>query len=230
LNSNPAHLCAQLAALFPSGTAAAELRAPGDPLLLLPAEAGSLGRAVPKRIQEFAAGRLCARRVLQVLGIEGYALGVAADRQPLWPQHIVGSITHTQGFCAAVAAERTLLAAIGLDSEIVGHVTRGLWPKICVEEELAWIAALPHTLQDRAVTVLFSAKEAFYKCQYPLVGEWLEFHDVAISVESDLHGEEGTFSVRATRAIDFSQRAALPMLGRYRFHQEFLTAAVALAA
>ena len=55
---NPATLSARLGSLFPPGTVAAELRGPGDPALLLPAEAVHLGRAVSKRVQEFAAGRL----------------------------------------------------------------------------------------------------------------------------------------------------------------------------
>ena len=57
---NPAVLSPDLLGLFPEGVVAAELRVPGDPSMLLPAEAADLRRAVPKRAQEFAAGRLCA--------------------------------------------------------------------------------------------------------------------------------------------------------------------------
>ena len=56
---NPATLSTRLGSLFPPGAVAADLRGPGDPKLLLAAEAMYLGRAVPKRVQEFAAGRLC---------------------------------------------------------------------------------------------------------------------------------------------------------------------------
>ena len=103
---NPATLSPALAGLFPPGVVATELRETGDPHLLLPAEARYLGRAVPKRIGEFAAGRLCARRGLAEFGVVDFAVEMAADRQPIWPAALVGSITHTAGFCASVIAER----------------------------------------------------------------------------------------------------------------------------
>ena len=74
--ANPATLSATFASLFPSGVVAAELRAPGDASLLWPEEAASVANAVPKRIQEFAAGRLCARRALAAMGVAPTALGL----------------------------------------------------------------------------------------------------------------------------------------------------------
>src|SRR5450631_1635810 len=105
--SNPAKLSTDFQLLFPAGAIAAELGEPGRVELLLPEEAAGLGRAVPERQQEFAAGRLCARRALEELGFAGFALLAQADRQPLWPAQIVGSITHTNGLCAAVVGRRS---------------------------------------------------------------------------------------------------------------------------
>src|ERR1700720_856307 len=119
---NPATLSPPLSGLFPAGVVAADLREPGDPALLLPAEARYLGRAIPKRAREFAAGRLCARPALAELGILDVAIEVGDDRQPIWPDSMVGSITHTAGFCAAVVAERRVVGALGLDREAVGEV------------------------------------------------------------------------------------------------------------
>jgi 4'-phosphopantetheinyl transferase EntD len=34
-------------------------------------------------------------------------------------------------------------------------------------------------------TILFSAKEAFYKCQYTLTRKWLEFEDVSVETTWD---------------------------------------------
>jgi 4'-phosphopantetheinyl transferase EntD len=177
---NPATLSSRLGSLFPSGAVAAELRGPGDPKLLLAAEAVYVGRAVPKRFQEFAAGRLCARRALGEFGIVDFPIKSADDRQPIWPDTFVGSITHTSGFAAAVVAKRQNAAALGLDSEVVGDVHTEVWPSICVPIETEWIESLPASEQAAAVTLIFSAKEAFYKCQYPLVRERLNFHDVRV--------------------------------------------------
>ena len=217
-----------LSKLFPPGVVAAELRGPGDVGLLMPAEAGYLGRAVPKRVREFAAGRLCARRALAEFGIVNFAVEVADDRQPIWPASMVGSITHTAGFCAAAVAERESVTALGLDSEVVGDVSVGIWSRVCVPGERAWVRALPASQQPAAVALIFSAKEAFYKCQYPVVHERLGFQDVR--VEAPWGAPDGLFRIHATRSIAMCLRRAMPLQGRYLFHEEFVTAGVGLTA
>jgi 4'-phosphopantetheinyl transferase EntD len=226
---NPATLSPGLRDLFPPCAVVAELRGPGDARLLYPAEAESLQRSVPKRVGEFAAGRLCARRALAEFGIHDFALRVGDNRQPLWPPGMIGSISHTAGLCAAVVAEEGDLAAVGLDSEVVGQVPQEIWPAVCLPEELAWLASLPDPMRAAGVTLIFSAKEAFYKCQYPLVREWLDFQDV--KVEPPVWGEaRGEFRVGATRRIALERQTALPLTGRYAFHEEFVSVGIALVS
>ena len=224
---NPATLSAELNRLFAPGAIVAELRLPGDPQLLLPEEAVHLAQAVPKRVREFAAGRLCARRALAEFGIVDCPIRVAGDRQPIWPEAMVGSITHTAGFCAAVAAERQYTHALGLDSEVAGDVIVELWPRICAPIEIEWVESLPAPQRPAAVTLIFSAKEAFYKCQYSVVGERLNFHDV--SVEARGWGSlDGGFRIHAARHIALCAHASFPLQGRYLFHQEWLTAGISM--
>jgi 4'-phosphopantetheinyl transferase EntD len=228
---NPARPSALVESLFPGGVAAAELRAPGDPAQLDPEEALSVARAVPKRVGEFAAGRLCARSALARFGIASFAVRAARDRQPLWPAGLVGSITHTQGFCAAVVGEQARFVGLGLDSENADAVSPDLWPSICIAAELAWIASLPARQRTRAATLVFAAKEAFYKCQYPSTGEWLSFSDLRI-VPRERALLEGSFDVEAQRTLQAlaPQRAgaSYPLCTAYRFHEEFVSVGVAL--
>jgi 4'-phosphopantetheinyl transferase EntD len=180
-------------------------------------------------MQEFAAGRLCARRLLAEFGILDFPVKAAEDRQPLWPESLVGSITHTAGFCAAVVAERRHLRAIGIDCEVVGSVKAQVWRSICLPQEVLWLHSLPDPEQAAAATLIFSAKEAFYKCQYPLVRERLNFHDANVEV-LDWGLSSGTFRLHANRRIALADHAALPLQGRYLFHEHFVTAAIALLA
>ena len=226
---NTPSLSSRICSLFPAGVVAAELREPGDPRWLFPEESVYVGRAVAKRVQEFAAGRLCARRALAEFGILDFPIRVAADRQPIWPDLLVGSITHTAGFCAAVVAERRRIGAVGLDSEVVGDVNAEIWPSICVPGETAWIGSLPGSQRPAAVTLIFSAKEAFYKCQYPLVGESLDFRDVSVEAQAWGAGE-GVFTIHPQRNIAIAQAGALPLRGRYVFHDQFVTAGIAVTA
>jgi 4'-phosphopantetheinyl transferase EntD len=216
---------APLAGLFPGAVVVRERRIPGDAADLLPSEAVFVKNARPKRINEFAAGRWCARSALAQFGMPDVALHPALDRQPSWPPDYVGSITHTTGFCAAAVAKRSQIQAIGLDSEVVGAPSADIWATICRDEELAWVTSLPETARPAAVTLLFSAKEAFYKCQYPLVGEWLDFHDLAVQVR-DFGRAMGAFAVRACRDLQFRRRVDLPIDGRYLFHEEFVSAGI----
>jgi 4'-phosphopantetheinyl transferase EntD len=232
--SNPAKLSRGFESLFPPGVIAAELDEPGRVELLLPEEAAGLGRAVPERQQEFAAGRLCARRALAELGIVDFAVIALPDRQPRWPATIVGSIAHTAGLCAAVAGLRSRFAGLGVDTEIAGRVSAELSVRICVDAELAWIGSLPAVQRAPAAAIVFAAKEAFYKCQSPITGQWLGFKDLKIEPAGfDGALREGTvelFRIVPSRPIALTALMSTPLAGRYRFHREFVSAGVAIEA
>jgi 4'-phosphopantetheinyl transferase EntD len=125
-----------------------------------------------------------------------------------------------------VAARKESLSAIGIDSEIAGGVKAELWRHICTPSETAWLRSLPHAEQPAAATLIFSAKEAFYKCQYPLMREKLNFHDAMI--EPVWGSTRGIFKIHATRSIALARHATFPLPGQYLFHEEFVTAGVAL--
>jgi 4'-phosphopantetheinyl transferase EntD len=228
-DSNPARLSDGFQSLFPAGIVATEMRVPGEVALLLPEEAACLGRAVAKRRQEFAAGRQCARRALREFGVVDVPLRVGADREPLWPQGFVGSITHTAGICAAVVASQQRFRALGVDVEIVGDVGAELWPSICVASETDWLASLPQLERAPAVTLIFAAKEAFYKAQFPLVRERLHFHDICLDVPI-WSASRGSFLVRPLRPIRVSEFVVLPLRGEYGFFGEYAAAGVAIGA
>jgi 4'-phosphopantetheinyl transferase EntD len=227
--AGPARVSLQLQALFPAGVVAVEMTAPGDPSMLHPEEAEYVGQAVRKRVEEFSAGRLCARVAMAAFGISGFALRAAKDRQPVWPNSVVGSISHTAGFCVAAVAEKRRFAAIGIDCEVAGHVSPDLWATICTPREAAWVASLPEREQHAAAALIFSAKEAFYKCQYPLTGEWLEFHDLDVDVPR-WPGTRAEFLVRQTRPLAATQITGDSVTGQYVFREGLVTTAVAFEA
>jgi len=212
-----------------------ERHQPGNPEDLKPVESHYVARARAKRLQEFAAGRACARAALAEFGVHDVELPAAADRQPLWPQGFIGSITHTAGFCAAAVALRSEISCLGLDSETVGAPTPDIWSTVCRDEELEWIDSLPAAERSAAITLVFSAKEAFYKAQYPLVSEWLDFHDLSIQAPDwnghapEWHGTSRMFTAAATRNIRFADHVRLPITGRYAFHGQFVSTAVSAA-
>jgi 4'-phosphopantetheinyl transferase EntD len=215
-NANPARNSELLTALFPSSVVACELRGSADFTLLLPEEAGSCGTFRPKRLADFAAGRLCARRALRSLGYAEFPVRRNADRTPCWPEGVVGSITHTIGFCGAVVDRSENVASLGLDAETVAGVVPEVWAEVLTDGELLQLATLPDAQRERHAALAFSAKEAFYKCQFGLTASWLDFRDVTVEVRPE-SAQAGSFVVRsASRAGEFVLGDLTPE-GRYRF-------------
>jgi enterobactin synthetase component D len=96
----------------------------------------------------------------------------------------VGSITHTGGFAAAVAAPASRFRSLGLDVETLVAIAPAppggdrLRARIADDDEWSCLAsAMPGRSEADRFRAVFSAKEALYKCLHPLVGEWFDFHD-----------------------------------------------------
>jgi 4'-phosphopantetheinyl transferase EntD len=239
--SNSARLSA-LSALFPLPVVAAELESSGTdvPLtvqrcetkLLTAREWESIRHCAERRIIDFCSGRVCARRALAEYGVNGFDLLSAEDRQPLWPSGLVGSITHTDGFAAAVVAEQRVVAGLGIDVERIGAVHSELWPPICTAPELDRLRALSVEEQLLAGALTFVAKEAFFKCQYPLASERFGFDEVELesATWSQSEGEFGLRVSRASRLDRFLPRHAQRRIaGRYTCRGPYLIGAVALS-
>jgi 4'-phosphopantetheinyl transferase EntD len=200
-----------IAALFTADAVAFETQETILENALLPEERQYVARAMSKRVQEFAAGRVCARAALAQLGYAAVALPMRDDRAPQWPIGATGSITHTDGFCAAVAASTARIRALGLDVEPAASVKPELWHRICGPEELQTVQFQEARTAIETATLIFSAKEAFYKCQHTLTGQWLGFSDISISITVDTN----SFLVRPLRSLKITEQFPGPWRGRY---------------
>ena len=64
-------------------------------------------------------------------------------------------------------------------------------------------------------TLAFSAKEAFYKCQHPLTGVFLDFLDVWVRI--DVTGSRaGSFAVMPVNEAQMASQFASQIFGRWR--------------
>lgn len=171
---------AAVAALFDGAVAVAI----ADPHQVQPAiwseEAQFVAQAVPKRRAEFAAGRSAARAAMRMLGGPDIAIPASADRAPSWPAGWHGSITHNDRWCLAAVTREA--AHLGVDIEAATPLNPDLLPTICSPAEVARIGGAD---QGMLAKVIFSAKEAAYKAQYPLTETLFGFDhlDVVLSPE-----------------------------------------------
>lgn len=218
-----------LGRLFSCRVIAFEAREPIGPQTLLEEEARCVERAVPKRVAEFAAGRACARRALERLAITNFALRMGANREPLWPEAVTGSITHTAGFCGVVVARTIDAASLGIDAERRDAVRRRLWRHIATAAELQWLEALPPARAADMASLVFSAKEAFFKCQFPLTREWLSFADVSVSIEPRAtRSAPRAVRIAPERVVALQASMAPPWTGRYALRDGLIVTGFAL--
>jgi enterobactin synthetase component D len=140
-------------------------------------------RSALKRRAEFLFGRVAARHVLRQFGCAGVEVGTGSHRQPLWPPGIAGSITHSRGYAAAQAASQAKFVAVGLDIEGIaqGGALDALLGTAIDETELHRLqAAWPLHPVPTLVTLVFSAKEAFFKAAFGQVGRYFDFDAVKL--------------------------------------------------
>jgi 4'-phosphopantetheinyl transferase EntD len=207
-------------------TAVVEVVEGDDPdAFLFPEELAAVDRAIDRRKREHAIGRSCARRALTRLGLPPLPILSGPKREPLWPDGVVGSITHCEGYSAAAVAKSSQLLAIGIDAEEHAPLPAGVLERIALPEERERLgAASADTHWDR---LLFSAKEATYKAYYPLAKAWLGFEQAAITFDADT----GTFQVRLlVEPIRAGSRTLRGFEGRFAIQRNWVLTAIAVAA
>ena len=160
---------------------------------LYPEEEESIARAVPKRRREYTTVRDCARRAMAALGVPPAPILSGPRGEPRWPEQIVGSMTHCDGYRGAVVGRRGEVTSIGIDAEPNAPLPDMVLEAVSLEPERTWIAGLalshPETAWDR---LLFSAKESVYKAWFPLTHTFLDFDGALVTVDP----EAATFQAR----------------------------------
>lgn len=130
---------------------------------------------------EFELGRAAAHLAMQRIGHQHSVRVLRGEGgEPLWPDGIVGSITHCYPWSVAVAAHAANLA-IGIDLESVKRIHGpDISYLICRNSELAWVQSGNGNFHER-LAMIFSAKEALYKALYPLCRRYIDFMEVELS-------------------------------------------------
>ena len=189
-----------------------------------PEELICVEKAVDKRKKEFVAGRNCARRALRELSMADVAILTGDGREPIWPDGIVGSISHTQGYCGAAVARAEQVRGLGLDVEHIRDTHEKLWPEIVSETELASLERDMPGDRARVVALAFSCKEAFYKCQYPLTRQWVGLLDADVCLDAGA----GTFRIMPRIDVAGMCRQGTSINGRYVFQGDYVMTGIEL--
>jgi len=181
---------------------------------LYPEERLSIQNAVAKRQWEFGAGRFFARKALSKLGINNYPICKGAGGLPVWPDGIIGVISHSHNWCAVAVAKKDDLRSIGLDIETIDRVSMQIAKKVLTPVEMEWVYACDEEAQKR-LALIFSAKETVFKCITPVYGKWLRFYDMVITHDT----RNQSFGVKLNEKISLEIPNCSSLIGRYLMHE-----------
>ncbi|QES09342.1 4'-phosphopantetheinyl transferase superfamily protein [Streptomyces venezuelae] len=224
--------------LIPAPASAAHTRVDSAAAVrgLFPEEAAAVARAVPKRRQEYASVRMCARLAMGALGVPSVALLSGRRGAPRWPEGLVGSMTHCAGYRAAVVGRVADYRGLGIDAEPNSPLPEDVLEYVSLPQERdrlrALGAAAPDVCWDR---LLFSAKEAVFKVWYPLTGRELDFGEADVRIGAGAGTSapgpyaSGTFSADVLIPAGGPDGAHLKLLeGRWLCRDGLVVTAIAL--
>ena len=146
-----------------------------------------IGQAVESRQVAYSTGRYLAKRALGELGVPVESIPTHPSRRPIWPDGVVGSITHSRRYGIAVVCRCPGLVGVGVDLELADRVTEDIAKSVMTEAERE---ADQGDWPPSAYTANFSAKEAVFKAVNPIVGLMVGFREVEIR----WHGRERAFT------------------------------------
>lgn len=157
--------------------------------------------SVIKRRAEYFYGRLCAQHALQKLGQGAQTVGTGPCRAPQWPARVLGSISHSNDFAAAAAIDVDRYAeryrGLGIDvEEVVADANRDALMNMALStSELHCLSKMASSLPfDLLLTIVFSAKESFFKAAFPTVKRYFDFSALTLT-ELDLRQQSIKFLI-----------------------------------
>ncbi|SBS34833.1 4'-phosphopantetheinyl transferase Npt [Marinomonas spartinae] len=142
----------------------------------------SLEKAVASRRAEFLAGRYLAKQMLQKDGnddLKDFEVIVGPDRCPVWPNGVLGSITHSQNIAACVMAQLPCADYyLGIDAEkiLTLETCQEIESSIVTSDEMMYMKEVGFS-DEVALTLIFSAKESVFKALYSFIGQYFGFEE-----------------------------------------------------
>jgi len=186
-------------------------------------EAIIISKAIDKRCYEFSTGRLCARKALQQIGIDNYILTKGKNGEPIWPDQIKGTISHSNKWAGAAVATTKNIMGIGFDIETISRISNGILRRIITEKEKELLDKKDEQQAQIYAVLIFSAKEAIYKALSPIYAETLRFKDVSILCKNN----SPEFEIELNKGLKFFLKNVRPFC-RYFINENDIFTAITL--
>lgn len=178
----------------------------------------TLRRSVTKRRAEFLAGRHLAQTAIAHLTGHSVDVGIGAQRQPLWPDGLSGSLSHTETYAVCLLVDRPdYLVGIDVERRLASVACAAALRPCARADEMAFLEAGGEDFAAR-LTLLFSAKETLFKALFPRVGRYFDF-DAARLHSLDLAAGRLTLTLTRDLGGSFAVGCKFPIRFRIDAHQ-----------
>ena len=159
---------------------------------------------VIKRQAQFLAGRIAAKNALSCFSITAEKISISEHREPIWPKGIIGSISHSNHESIAVVQHQTRVdIGVGLDIQAIFEKSEytKLLPVILSRSDLAVYNKMERCFPKQYLaTLIFSAKESFFKAVFSQVSQYFDFKDVSVQ-SIDLLSNHLTLATKTSSII-----------------------------
>ncbi len=163
------------------------------------------------RKAEFLTGRLVIHHLRP-----GISAILKTDRGvPAWPKDFVGSISHKDGHVVASMESTHRFFSLGIDIEEPVKMPLHIANVICRPEELRLLESEAVLIdKKKMLSLIFSAKEALFKCCYQRCGVWFNFHDAILS---QVDQEQGKFTLNLLKDLSPTFFMGQKFDGQFKF-------------
>jgi len=173
----------------------------------------------PARKAEFLLGRWCASKAYEKSTTRPLSnLEIGKMRNPIWPQNILGAVTHNENWVMAAVSNCQKLKGLGIDIEVKDRVKPEIERMIMTSQDLNKIDGLTH---NELLTLIFSAKESLYKALFPQVQKFFGFEAAAVT-KIDLKSSEFEIVLRDDLDSHWGPRSRGQFIGKFLVNRQDL--------
>lgn len=141
-----------------------------------------IAQARVERKNEYLCGRILAQAVLKHHLDLDQPLTSMHEHLPVWPTHVLGSISHSQNKLIVALSHNAIYLGIDIEHWVTSEFAQESAHLILTLSELElWkIKACEFFEFSQFVSLIFSVKESLYKAVYPIAKQYIDFLEASV--------------------------------------------------
>lgn len=171
-----------------------------------------------KRQSEYLAGRYMAQISMSSMGFEKANIARGLNNSPVWPNGVIGSISHSNDEAYSIVASSNDYKFLGIDYEkiINDEISKEVYNSIANEKELRNVMNLGFEF-SHALTIIFSSKESLFKALHPHTKFYFDFLDATLI---NLTPKDNQFEIKLNKTLNESLTENMVFKGIYKISYE----------